>query len=165
MMTVRIAAFYKFFRFPDYSERRQALAQCFCALGIKGTLLLAEEGVNAEVIDPVSIRPLDFATIKASALRTGKVIIVDNAWVDFGTSAEIAARIAEDDDLSGIKVRRMGYAPTTCPTTPWLEEHFYPNPATIATLAHGLARPGAATWTPDPARAKLAYQTQFRGPF
>ena len=75
------------------------------------------------------------------------------------------ARIAEDDDLSGIKVRRMGYAPTTCPTTPWLEEHFYPNPATIATLAHGLARPGAATWTPDPARAKLAYQTQFRGPF
>ena len=127
--------------------------------------LLAEEGVHAEVIDPVSIRPLDFATIKASALRTGKVIIVDNAWVDFGTSAEIAAQIAEDDDLSGIKVRRMGYAPTTCPTTPWLEEHFYPNPATIATLAHGLARPGAATWTPDPARAKLAYQTQFRGPF
>ena len=49
MMTVRIAAFYKFFRFPDYSERRQALAQCFCALGIKGTLLLAEEGVNGAI--------------------------------------------------------------------------------------------------------------------
>ncbi|MEQ9506197.1 MAG: rhodanese-related sulfurtransferase [Hyphomonas sp.] len=48
-MTVRIAAFYKFFRFPDYAERRQLLAQRFCALGIKGTLLLAEEGVNGTI--------------------------------------------------------------------------------------------------------------------
>ncbi|WP_291195614.1 rhodanese-related sulfurtransferase [Hyphomonas sp.] len=48
-MTVHIAAFYKFFRFPDYAERRQALAQRFCGLGIKGTLLLAEEGVNGTV--------------------------------------------------------------------------------------------------------------------
>jgi UPF0176 protein len=48
-MTVRIAAFYKFFRFPDYAARRQALAQRFCGLGIKGTLLLAEEGVNGTI--------------------------------------------------------------------------------------------------------------------
>lgn len=48
-MTVRIAAFYKFFRFPDYAERRQALARRFCGLGIKGTLLLAEEGVNGTI--------------------------------------------------------------------------------------------------------------------
>ncbi|MFN3913273.1 rhodanese-related sulfurtransferase [Hyphomonas sp.] len=45
-MTVRIAAFYKFFRFPDFAERRQALAQRFCALGVKGSVLLAAEGVN-----------------------------------------------------------------------------------------------------------------------
>ena len=48
-MTVRIAAFYKFFRFPDYQEQRQPLAQKFCALGIKGTLLLAEEGLNGTI--------------------------------------------------------------------------------------------------------------------
>jgi UPF0176 protein len=48
-MTVRIAAFYKFFRFPDYAERRQGLARRFCGLGIKGTLLLAEEGVNGTI--------------------------------------------------------------------------------------------------------------------
>lgn len=127
--------------------------------------LLADVGINAEVVDPVTIRPLDFDSIAASARRTGNVIIVDNAWVDFGTSAEIAARIAEDDTLFGIKVRRMGYAPTTCPTTPWLEKGYYPNPATIAEAAHTLLKPGAPTWTPDPERAELAYQTQFRGPF
>ena len=48
-MTVRIAAFYKFFRFPDYAERRQALAQRFCALGIKGSVLIAGEGVNGTI--------------------------------------------------------------------------------------------------------------------
>jgi UPF0176 protein len=48
-MTLRIAAFYKFFRFPDYAERRQALARRFCTLGLKGTLLLAEEGVNGTI--------------------------------------------------------------------------------------------------------------------
>ncbi len=48
-MTVHIAAFYKFFRFPDYQERRQFLARKFCALGIKGTLLLAEEGLNGTI--------------------------------------------------------------------------------------------------------------------
>ncbi len=55
-MTIRIAAFYKFFRFPDYAARRQALARDFCALGIKGSLLLAEEGVNGTIAGrPVAI--------------------------------------------------------------------------------------------------------------
>lgn len=48
-MTVRIAALYKFFRFPDYQERRPEIAQKFCGLGIKGSLLLAEEGVNGTI--------------------------------------------------------------------------------------------------------------------
>jgi len=48
-MTVRIAAFYKFFRFPDYAQRRHALAQRFCSLGIKGSVLIAEEGVNGTI--------------------------------------------------------------------------------------------------------------------
>jgi pyruvate dehydrogenase E1 component beta subunit len=127
--------------------------------------ILADAGVTVEVVDPVSIRPLDFETIAASAKRTGRVVIVDNAWVDFGTSAEIAARIAETDDLTGIQVRRMGYAPTTCPTTPWLEKDFYPNPKTIAETAYGLVRPGKAALEVAPEKVELAYQAQFRGPF
>ena len=48
-MTYRIAAFYKFFRFPDYQDRRTDIAQTFCGLGIKGSVLLAEEGVNGTI--------------------------------------------------------------------------------------------------------------------
>jgi len=48
-MSFRVAAFYKFFRFPDYRERQQALAAKFCGLGVKGSVLLAEEGVNGTI--------------------------------------------------------------------------------------------------------------------
>ncbi len=127
--------------------------------------ILAETDVRCEVVDPISIRPLDFDTIAESARRTGRVIIVDNAWVDFGTSAEIAARISENDDLRHVQIRRMGYAPTTCPTTPWLEKEFYPNPATIAEAAYALIYPDKPRLSVAPEKVELAYQTQFRGPF
>jgi pyruvate dehydrogenase E1 component beta subunit len=126
--------------------------------------LLAEVGISAEVIDPISLMPLDSGTILASAEKTGRLLIVDNAWVSCGASAEIAALVAERAKRH-IKIRRMGFAPVTCPTTPVLEEKFYANPATIAEMAYSMVKPEGPNWKPDPARAKLAYQTQFRGPF
>jgi len=125
--------------------------------------LLAEQEISAEVIDPISLMPLDTDTIIASVTRTGRLLVVDNAWTACGASAEIVAAVAE----SGIPVisQRMGFAPTTCPTTPALETHFYPNPATIAAKAHGMVRPGAAAWMPSEESAALAYQSEFRGPF
>ena len=125
--------------------------------------LLAEEGIAAEVIDPVSLVPLDYDAIAASAARTGRLLVVDNAWTNCGASAEIVAGVVERADRP-VMARRMGYAPTTCPTTPALEDGFYPNPVTIAETAHAMVMPGAV-WHPDPARAELAYQAQFRGPF
>jgi len=59
----------------------------------------------------------------------------------------------------------MGYAPTTCPTTPVLEREFYPDPSKIAQTAYAMARPGAKAWQPDAKVAELAYQKKFRGPF
>jgi acetoin:2,6-dichlorophenolindophenol oxidoreductase subunit beta len=128
--------------------------------------LLAEIGVEAEVIDPIWLAPLDTDTIVQSAERTGRLLIVDNGWTNCGASAEIAARVAESN-LSGkpIQIRRMGFAATTCPTTPVLEQAFYPDPAKIAVAAHAMARPADKQWTPEPERAKLAYQAKFRGPF
>lgn len=127
--------------------------------------LMAEEDIHAEVIDPISLVPLDIDTIIASARRTRRLLVVDNAWMNCGASAEILAQVSEELGEEGIKVKRMGFAQTTCPTSPWLENAFYPNPATIAATAHAMVRPDAADWTPDPERAKLAYQTEFRGPF
>ncbi len=48
-MTYQIAAFYKFFAFPDFEARRADLAQTLCGAGVKGTVLLAAEGVNGTI--------------------------------------------------------------------------------------------------------------------
>jgi acetoin:2,6-dichlorophenolindophenol oxidoreductase subunit beta len=128
--------------------------------------LLADVGIHAEVIDPISLVPLDIDTIIASVARTGRLLVIDNAWTNCGASAEIVARVAEHGcNGKSLHARRMGYAPTTCPTTPLLEHEFYPDPAKIAQAAYAMVRPDAAVWQPDPERAKLAYQVKFRGPF
>ncbi len=131
--------------------------------------ILAGEGISAEVIDPVSLLPLDADTIAAAAGRTGKLLVVDNAWTTAGASAEIVAAVSERP-VSGspptkpIIFGRMGYAPTTCPTTPELEKYFYPNAATIASKAYAMVRPDAPEWVPD-VEPTLPHEAAFRGPF
>ena len=98
--------------------------------------------------------------------RTRRLIVVDNGWTMCGAGAEIAARVAETLGPEGkFEIQRIGFAPTICPTSPSIEDHFYPNPARIAQAAHKMAKPRAKSWTPDRERASLAYQKQFRGPF
>jgi pyruvate dehydrogenase E1 component beta subunit len=125
--------------------------------------MLADEGIHAEIIDPVWLTPLDSESITASAERTGKLLIVDNGWLNCGASAELVAQVAESAHKP-VQISRMGFAPTSCPPSPTLEHDFYPNPATIAARIHQMVRPGII-WEPDPERAKLAYQMSFKGPF
>ena len=132
---------------------------------LRAAELLRDVGIDATVIDPVTLMPLDDAPIINDVRKTKRLLVVDNAWTACGASAEITSRVAEVLGPDGVTVRRMGYAPTTCPTTPALEEHFYPNPATIAETAFAMVKPDAAVWSPDPEAAKLAYQLDFKGPF
>ena len=129
---------------------------------LRAAEILADAGIEATVLDPVTLVPMDYERIAAEANKTGNIIVVDNGWTCCGASAEILADLAERG--MGAKMKRMGFAPTTCPTSPELEKLFYPNPATIAQAAHEMLRPGHS-FTPDPERAKLAYQVAFKGPF
>ena len=126
--------------------------------------LLADVGISAEVIDPVSLLPLDVGTIAASVAKTGRLLAVDNAWTTAGAGAEIVAGVCERNEGASLAVGRMGYAPTTCPTTPALEKGFYPNAATIASRAHSMVRPDQPEWTPD-VEPTLPHEAAFRGPF
>lgn len=128
--------------------------------------LVAEIGISAEVIDPISLVPLDIDTITRSVQQTGRLLVVDNAWTTSGASAEIVATVAERlGHKQSIQVSRMGFAPTTCPTTPVLEKDFYPTPVSIASRVHQMVRPDAPSWEPGAEHAQLAYQLKFRGPF
>jgi pyruvate/2-oxoglutarate/acetoin dehydrogenase E1 component len=121
-------------------------------------------GVNAEVIDPIWLSPLDIDTIATSVKRTGRLLVVDNGWMTCGASAEIVTRVMEClQGAHDIRIKRMGFAPTACPPTPTLEELFYPNGRTIATAAYDLVKGKPQNWMPIE-RADLK-EIEFRGPF
>lgn len=131
---------------------------------VRAAALLKNVGVAAEVIDPIWLRPLDMDSIVRSARRTGRLLVVDNAWTMCGASSEIVAAVAESaSGTAGIRVKRLGFADTTCPTSPWLEAGFYPNPRTIAEAAWQLVRPGEPVVLPQPDPG--SGQVQFKGPF
>jgi pyruvate dehydrogenase E1 component beta subunit len=57
---------------------------------------LAAEGIEAEVVDLRSLRPLDTETIRASVAKTRRALVVDEGWRSVGLAAEIMARIVEE---------------------------------------------------------------------
>lgn len=98
-------------------------------------------GVSAELIDPVSLVPLDIDTIIKSVKKTEKLLVVDPAWTSCGVSAEIVARVAEYfGGKKKILVERIGFAPVPSPNSPALEKYFYPNAENIAHTALKMAR-------------------------
>ena len=56
---------------------------------------LAGQGIEVEVIDPRTLRPLDETTILESVAKTGRLVVADTAWKTGGPTAEIAAMVAE----------------------------------------------------------------------
>jgi pyruvate/2-oxoglutarate/acetoin dehydrogenase E1 component len=115
-----------------------------------------------EVIDPVTLSPLDMQTIAHSVAKTGRLLVVDTGWTSCGASAEIVARVAESG-VNTSQVWRMGFAPTTCPPTPALEDLFYPNGRTIAQFINTKCIGVDPGWSPR--EEIFPEQVEFRGPF
>jgi pyruvate/2-oxoglutarate/acetoin dehydrogenase E1 component len=125
---------------------------------------LESAGISAEVIDPIWLSPLDIDTIMDSVRKTGRLCVVDNGWTTCGASAEITAQVIERlQGVREVRIRRMGFAPVTCPTTPMLEELFYPNARTIASAVYDLVRGGSNGWLPE-GQVELQ-EVEFKGPF
>jgi pyruvate dehydrogenase E1 component beta subunit len=63
---------------------------------LKAADALAQDGINAEVIDLRTLRPMDIGTIVESVKKTGRVVTVEEGWRQSGVGAEIAARVMEE---------------------------------------------------------------------
>jgi pyruvate/2-oxoglutarate/acetoin dehydrogenase E1 component len=130
---------------------------------LRAVQYLAQAGIEAEVVDPVSLSPLDTDGMLQSVRKTGRLLVVDSAWTACGASAEILARVSERSAAGRpIAMQRLGFAPVPCPTTKSLEDIFYPNGRTIAAAAYALVR-GEGGWAPPPVDAPEI--PAFRGPF
>jgi pyruvate dehydrogenase E1 component beta subunit len=101
---------------------------------------LAQEGIEAEVIDPRTLRPLDEETLVASARKTGRVLIVHEAVLTGGFGGEIAARIAASDAFYYLDapILRLGGAEVPIPYHPMLEKHATPQEEDIYQAARRL---------------------------
>jgi pyruvate/2-oxoglutarate/acetoin dehydrogenase E1 component len=97
---------------------------------------LAEGGVQAEVIDLRTLRPLDTDTVLASVRRTRRAVVVDEGWRSGSLSAEISARIVEGAfyDLDA-PIERVCSAEVPIPYPRHLEEAALPQPAAIVVAA------------------------------
>jgi 2-oxoisovalerate dehydrogenase E1 component len=93
---------------------------------------LAAQGISIELVDPRTVAPLDIGTIQRSVAKTGRLLVVDEAFGPCGFGAEIAAQIADVafDELDAPS-RRLHGPHTPTPYSPPLERAVVPQPEDI----------------------------------
>lgn len=99
---------------------------------LEAAATLAQEGIDVEVIDPRTIKPLDEELILTSVKKTGRVVIADVGWKSFGAAAEISAVISENC-VSRLKsnIVRVSLPDLPAPASRTLEQAYYPRAAEI----------------------------------
>jgi len=100
---------------------------------------LADEGIECEVIDPLTLLPLDNQTIFDSVRRTGRLVIVHEDTLTGGWGAEVAARAA-DECLEYLEspIKRIATLDVPAPAAPVLEQRILPQEHTIVETIRGL---------------------------
>jgi pyruvate dehydrogenase E1 component beta subunit len=105
---------------------------------------LAEEGIEAEVIDLRTLRPLDTATFLASVEKTRRALVIDEGWRTGSLSAEIAARIQEKAFYSlDAPIGRLCTAEVPIPYAKHLEQAALPQAPRIVEAARALVKGGS----------------------
>jgi len=104
---------------------------------------LAATGVEAEIVDLRSLRPLDDATVLASLRRTHRVVIVDEGWRSGSLAAEIGLRIVEQGFYElDAPIARVCTEEVPMPYPKHLEDAALPGPERIVAAVQGLSGHG-----------------------
>ena len=108
-------------------------------LGLQAASQLTSEGIDAEVIDLRTIKPLDEEMVLESLHKTGRIVVVDTAWMTGGLCAEIGCLAAEKGfaDLKA-PVCRIGLPDVPTPAGYTLEQFYYPDASRIAAAVREL---------------------------
>jgi pyruvate/2-oxoglutarate/acetoin dehydrogenase E1 component len=109
---------------------------------MKAADMLTAEGIDAEVIDLRTLRPLDNETIFDSVTRTHRALIVEEGWRSGSLSAEISARIMENIFYElDLPVERICSAEVPMPYSHHMEEAALPQPGGIVNTVKRMVRP------------------------
>jgi pyruvate dehydrogenase E1 component beta subunit len=100
------------------------------------TELANEHGIEAEVIDPRTLRPLDLETILESVRKTNRVVVVEEGWPHGGVGANLAALIQDQAfDYLDAPVKRVTGADVPMPYSKRLEQAAIPHPEHVVSAA------------------------------
>ena len=101
---------------------------------------LADDGVEAEVVDLRSLSPLDHQTVQKSVEKTGKLVVVEEDVKTAGWGAEVVSRIVEGESFYALDraPARVAGADTPIPYNKKLEEFIRPSPEKIVKAAKAL---------------------------
>jgi pyruvate dehydrogenase E1 component beta subunit len=103
---------------------------------LKAAEELAKEGIDAEVIDLRTLRPMDTDTIVESVKKTGRIVTVEEGWPQSGIGAEIAARVIEHAfDYLDAPVARVSGKDVPMPYAANLEKLALPSVADVVEAA------------------------------
>jgi pyruvate dehydrogenase E1 component beta subunit len=100
---------------------------------------LAEAGVNAEVVDLRSLRPLDTDTVVASVKKTNRLVMVEEGWRSYGIGAEVTARVQEEAfDWLDAPIKRVAGKEVPMPYAKNLEKLCIPTDADIVATVQSI---------------------------
>ncbi|WP_085522719.1 alpha-ketoacid dehydrogenase subunit beta [Tuberibacillus sp. Marseille-P3662] len=93
---------------------------------------LAKKGIDTEIVDPRSLSPLDEETILSSVMKTGRLIIVDEANPRCGVAADISSLVADKGfDYLDAPIKKITAPHSPIPFSPVLEDAYLPSPEKI----------------------------------
>jgi pyruvate/2-oxoglutarate/acetoin dehydrogenase E1 component len=108
---------------------------------LEAARILAERGIDVEVVDLRTLRPLDDGTLVESVSRTHRALVVDEGWRSVGISAEISARLTEQAFYElDAPVQRLCGAEVPMPYAAHMERAALPQVETIVAAVEGMVR-------------------------
>ena len=106
---------------------------------MQAATMLADDGIEAEVIDVRTLAPFDWSTVFESVEKTGKLIIVEEDNLTGGWGAEVAARVADSCiDYLDAPIRRVAAPDTPVPFAPVMENFYVPSAEKIVAAVNAV---------------------------
>lgn len=111
-------------------------------VALEAAQLLAQEGIDVEVVDLRTLRPLDTEAVVRSVKKTNRAVIVEEGWRSFGVGAEVAARLVEEAfDYLDAPIQRVATAEVPMPYARNLEQAALPKVDDVVRAAKNLLIP------------------------
>lgn len=95
---------------------------------VKAAISLEKEGIDVELVDPRSLKPLDENLLLASVKKTGRMVVVDGGWKTCGVGAELATLVMEKAfGYLRSPIKRVSLPDAPAPASSVLEKVYYPD--------------------------------------